>query len=218
MIHSVLFDLDGTLADTAPDLAIALNKVLKEQGLEPLSLETIRYEVSNGATALVRLGFQLEPDHPQFEPLRLRLLEHYASDIARYTRLFEGMHELLDNLERKDIAWGIVTNKPSRFTDPLLAQLGVRERAACVVSGDTLEKKKPHPEPILYACKIIGCQPGQCVYVGDALRDIQAGQRAGTKTVVALFGYILDKQMPQGWGADALVDHPMEIWQWLQNS
>jgi phosphoglycolate phosphatase len=215
MIRSVLFDLDGTLADTAPDLAIALNKVMREEGLEPLALETIRYEVSNGATALTRLGFQLDPKHPDFEPLRIRLLEHYADAVAENTRLFAGMHELLSNLEDADIAWGIVTNKPTRFTTPLLKQLGVLDRAACVICGDTLAKKKPHPDPILHACGLIGCDPGKCVYVGDAERDIIAGKRAGTFTLVALFGYILDKQSPLSWEPDAFVEHPADIWTWL---
>lgn len=216
MIRSVLFDLDGTLADTAPDLAAALNNVRVEQGLKPLPLETIRCEVSNGANALTRLGFELDPGHPKFEALRLRLLDHYAENIAEHSRLFDGMDELLNCLEQQDIAWGIVTNKPKRFTESLVEQLKISSRAACIISGDTLEKKKPNPEPIYHACDLIGCKPHESIYVGDAQRDIEAGNRAGCYTIVALFGYIQQNQSPHKWGADASIDHPLEILQWTQ--
>ena len=215
MIRSVLFDLDGTLADTAPDLANALNNVRMESGLAPLPLQTIRCEVSNGAIALTKLGFDIDSDHPQFEPLRLRLLEHYRQNIATETRLFDGMHAVLKTLEEMNIHWGVVTNKPARFTEPLLNALDLTHRAACIVSGDTLEKKKPHPEPILHACNIVGCRPTETVYVGDAPRDIEAGKRAGTKTLVALFGYISDHEQPQQWGADGMVQAPQDILSWV---
>ena len=217
MFRSVLFDLDGTLADTAPDLANALNKVLMENARAPLPLQTVRCQVSNGASALIKLGFNIEPDHADFEPLRLRLLEFYSQAIAAETRLFDGMHEVLNGLEALNIRWGVVTNKPSRFTDPLLQALALSHRAACVVSGDTLDKKKPNPEPILHACNIVGCEPQECIYVGDAQRDIEAGRRAGTKTLVALFGYISEQQPPLQWGADGLVDAPQDIIHWLSN-
>jgi phosphoglycolate phosphatase len=217
MFHSVLFDLDGTLADTAPDLANALNNVLTENGRLPLPLQTIRYEVSNGATALIKLGFNIESNHPDFETLRLRLLELYAQAIAVETRLFDGMHEVLNALEALNIRWGVVTNKPSRFTTPLLDALALSQRAACVICGDTLEKKKPHPEPILHACNIVGCKPHQTIYIGDAQRDIEAGKRAGTKTLVALFGYISEHQQPRQWGADGLVESPQDIIRWLSS-
>lgn len=215
MLRSVLFDLDGTLADTAPDLANALNQVRAEQGLMPLPLQTIRFEVSNGAAALVKLGFNIDVDHRDFEPLRLRLLEFYQQDIAAQTRLFDGMQEVLNTLEALNILWGVVTNKPARFTHPLLEALGVSRRAACIVSGDTLEKKKPYPEPILHACDLVGCKPHETVYVGDAQRDIESGRRAGTKTLVALFGYIGDHLQPQQWGADGMVETPQHIIPWL---
>jgi phosphoglycolate phosphatase len=217
MFRSVLFDLDGTLADTAPDLANALNKVLAENRHEPLPLQIIRYQVSNGASALIKLGFHIEPDHPDFEPLRLRLLEFYAQAVAAETRLFDGMHEVLSGLEALGMRWGVVTNKPSRFTNPILEALALSHRSACVVSGDTLEKKKPHPEPILHACNIVGCTPHESIYVGDAQRDIEAGNRAGTKTLVALFGYISEQQQPQQWGADGMIETPQEIIHWLSN-
>lgn len=218
MIRSVLFDLDGTLADTAPDLAHALNKVREECGLKPLPLNIVRYEVSNGATALTRLGFNIDSDHPDFEKRRLRLLDIYRQNIAVQTSLFEGMHDVLNTLEKSGIVWGIVTNKPARFTEPLVKALNLSHRAACIVSGDTLEKKKPNPEPILHACKIVGCKPQETVYVGDASRDIEAGLRAGTKTLVALFGYISEHQQPQQWGADGFVKTPQDILGWLAGS
>jgi len=215
--RSVLFDLDGTLADTAPDLANALNKVLTENNRPPLPLQTIRYEVSNGASALIKLGFNIDSSDSQFESLRLRLLQHYAQAIAAETRLFDGMQEVLTMLEDLNIHWGVVTNKPSRFTHPLLDALALSPRAACVICGDTLEKKKPHPEPILHACDIVGCKPHETIYIGDALRDIEAGKRAGTKTLVALFGYISMQQQPLHWGADGLIDTPQEIIHWMLN-
>ncbi len=218
MYSSILFDLDGTLADTAPDLASALNKVLIENQRAALPLQTIRYEVSNGASALIKLGFDIDSNHADFEPLRLRLLEFYSQSIAKETRLFAGMHEVLSALEAVNIPWGVVTNKPSRFTNPLLDALSLTQRAACIISGDTLEKKKPHPEPILHACNIVGCHPYETVYVGDAQRDIEAGKRAGTKTLVALFGYIGEQQRPAQWGADGLVETPQDIIHWLSNT
>lgn len=218
MFRSVLFDLDGTLADTAPDLASALNKALVANGRPAMALETIRYQVSNGASALVKLGFNIDNDHVEFEPLRQQLLEFYAQAIAADTRLFDGMHEVLNTLETMNIAWGVVTNKPTRFTEPLLQALELSRRSACVVCGDTLEKKKPHPEPILHACNIVGCQPKEAIYVGDAPRDIEAGRRAGTKTLVALFGYISKDQQPRQWGADGCIETPQDLIGWITSN
>lgn len=211
----MLFDLDGTLLDTAPDLAYALNCVLQEQGREPLPFEVIRPVVSHGAIAITRLGFGLEPEHPDFAPLRERLLEIYRDNIARETRLFPGMGDLLDTLESQGMNWGVVTNKPSRFTEPLMAALDLSARAACIVSGDTCNNSKPHPEPILYGCELAGSSAPQCLYVGDAERDIEAGRRAGLRTVVALFGYIGDNDTPQNWAADAMLDTPQQISEWI---
>jgi len=206
-----LFDLDGTLADTAPDLSFALNRVREEQNLPPLPLETVRNQVSNGAGALITLGFGFAEDHPNHEPLRQRLLNIYADNIAVHTRLFEGMEELLQYTEARQIPWGVVTNKPSRFTLPLMEQLRLTSRAACIVSGDTLERKKPHPAPLFHACQTIGCEAQHSVYVGDAARDIEAGNAAGMHTIAALFGYIDDLSQTQSWGADTSVSHPEQI-------
>ena len=214
-LRTVLFDLDGTLADTAPDLAFALNQVLVEVGREPLPFEVIRPHVSHGAIALTKLGFDIEPDHPDYPARRQRLLEIYLQNIARETTLFPGMTELLDFIESNGMNWGIVTNKPSRFTEPLMDALGLLERAACIVSGDTCENNKPHPEPILHGCHLAGSEAQHCVYIGDAQRDIEAGKRAGMRTIVALFGYIGESDFPEQWQADALLNTPNEIADWI---
>ena len=216
-IRTILFDLDGTLADTAPDLAYALNSVLKEQGRDPLPFETIRPVVSHGGIALTQLGFGIEPEHPDFDPLRQRLLEIYSENIARETTLFSGMDELLDNIENSNRNWGVVTNKPSWLTEPLMEALGLMDRAACVVSGDTCNNRKPHPEPILHGCQLAGSHADQCLYIGDAERDIEAGRRAGLHTIVAMFGYIGKKDNPQDWQADALLSTPEDIFKWINN-
>ena len=216
-IRTVLFDLDGTLADTAPDLAYALNQVLIEQGREPLPFDTIRPEVSNGGVALTRLGFNLEKEHPDFPPLYQRLLEIYRDNIARETTLFPGMADLLDSIEQNNMNWGVVTNKPAWLTEPLIDALGLTERAACIVSGDTCENRKPHPEPILHGCQLAGSKAQDCVYIGDAQRDIESGNRAGMRTIVALFGYIADNDKPEDWGADVMHQTPTDIQKWLNS-
>jgi len=215
-LKTVLFDLDGTLADTAPDLADALNTVLGNNGKTPLPFEQIRPVVSHGGIALVRLGFGIEPEHPEFDALRQQLLDIYASGIANKTQLFPGMAELLNSIETAGMNWGVVTNKPAWLTEPLLDALQLTQRAASIVSGDTLPERKPHPSPLLYACEQAGSHSMECVYVGDAERDIVAGHRAGMKTVVALFGYIGKDDKPETWGADALLESPQHIKEWLQ--
>lgn len=215
-LTTVLFDLDGTLADTAPDLAFALNTVLVEQGMLALPFAHIRPVVSHGAAALIRLGFGLDPEDEGFAPLRVRLLEIYRTNLAQGTRLFPGMAELLLVLERLGMKWGVVTNKPAWLTEPLLEALGVAQRACCIVSGDTTKQRKPHPEPMLHACAISGSLPKQCVYVGDAQRDVEAGRQAGMKTLVALFGYLDASDRPAEWGADGMVEHPLEILNWME--
>lgn len=215
-IRTILFDLDGTLADTAPDLAYALNCVLLEQDRQPLAFETIRPVVSHGGIALIQLGFGIQPDAPNFEDLRQRLLEIYRANIARETTLFSGMQELLEKIETSNRNWGVVTNKPSWLTEPLMEALGLMERAACVVSGDTCNNRKPHPEPILHGCQLAGSHAEQCLYIGDAERDIEAGRRAGLQTIVALFGYIGKEDDPHDWQADALLDTPDAIFSWIE--
>jgi phosphoglycolate phosphatase len=214
-IRTVLFDLDGTLLDTAPDLADALNTVLQENRRSPLPAAAIRSVVSHGGAALIRLGFRLDETSPQFETLRRRLLEVYRDNLSNRTRPFPGMCEVLEELDRRGLRWGVVTNKPAWLTEPLLRDLGLFERSACVVSGDTLPERKPHPAPLLYACAQAGSRPGHCVYVGDARRDIEAGRNAGMLTLLALFGYFLASDRPREWDADGLLDTPQDLIHWL---
>lgn len=215
MIRTVLFDLDGTFADTAPDLAHALNLLLAEEGRSPLPFEAIRPVVSHGSAGLLRLGFGLSPSDDGYARLRERLLALYAQNLCRATRLFPGIAELLEAIARRGGNWGIVTNKPGFLTGPLLRALALPIAPACVISGDSTANRKPHPEPLLHACACAGSRPAQCVYVGDAERDIEAGRRAGMKTLVALFGYISDEDDPRRWGADGMVRTPREILKWL---
>lgn len=215
MIRTVLFDLDGTLLDTAPDLAYALNEVLVEYGRQPLPFDSIRPHVSHGAQALIRHGFELAPEQPDFESKRQRLIEIYRANLTRRTQPFPGMSELLKAIEQRGLNWGVVTNKPASLTEPLLAELGLLERAASVVSGDTVEKRKPHPAPMLLACRQAGSQAFECLYVGDAVRDIEAGRNAGMHTLVARFGYLTSKDDPSSWQADGVIDRPDEILAWL---
>jgi len=216
-LRTVLFDLDGTLADTAPDLAYALNCVLQQQGRDALPFAQIRPVVSHGGAALISLGFGLGPGHNGYDALRAELLRIYQENLTRHTNLFPGMAELLDTLEQRGMNWGVVTNKPAWLTDPLMDQLGLSTRAACIVSGDTTANRKPHPEPLLLACRQAGSMPQQCLYVGDAERDIEAGRRAGMHTAVALFGYLDEQDTPQRWGADTLIAHPLELLAWIDN-
>ncbi len=215
-IRIVLFDLDGTLADTAPDLAYALNRTLEKHGRTTLPLDTIRPGASHGSAALIRLGFKMEPKEKGFDLLRQDFLGFYRKHICRETRLFPGMPELLAQLEAHGYRWGVVTNKPSELTNALMEQLGLSERAACIVSGDTTPNSKPHPQPILHACELAGGHPENCLCVGDAQRDIEAGINAGTATLTALFGYIGEEDHPLKWGADGHINHPMEILDWLR--
>jgi len=208
-IKTVLFDLDGTLADTAPDLANALNHVLKRHNCDPLPYETIRPHVSHGGAALTALGFG--KDHPEFDILYKELLQYYQNNISTETTLFAGMNECLLELEKNNINWGVVTNKPAWLTEPLLDALNLTARAATIVSGDTLEQRKPHPAPILHACKEAGSKAEECLYIGDAARDIEAGNRAGMQSIVALFGYISESDTPENWGAYASINSPQDI-------
>lgn len=207
---AVLFDLDGTLLDTAPDMAAALNALRTMEGLEPLPFDDIRPHVSHGAARLIKIGFQCESGE-RFDTLRLRFLDLYRQDLAVGTRPFEGIDRVLDALERQGIAWGVVTNKPRWLTDPLMAALGLQERAGCIVSGDTLPERKPHPMPLLHAAKLLATDPRDCIYVGDAQRDIEAGRAAGMQTLVASFGYLSGDDDPMSWSADAILAQPSDL-------
>ena len=217
-IRAVLFDLDGTLVDTAPDMANALNIMLQQHGLPSLPLAVIRPHVSHGANALVQLGFKVTPQEPGFEALRQEYLAHYASNLDQHSRTFAGMESVLAFLDSKQIPWGVVTNKPGYLTEPLLDALGLKARSACIVSGDTTVRRKPHPDPLLHACALLQHQPLHVLYIGDAERDVQAGTSAGMPTLVAMFGYLGDKDRPDTWGASALVTTPMEILDWINGN
>ena len=216
--RTILFDLDGTLLDTAPDLADALNSLLRENRCEPLPYEHIRPVVSHGGMALIKLGFNIDSSDAAFEPLRQRLLDIYRENISRHTQPFPGINELLENIEQRGLNWGIVTNKPGWLTEPLLKDLGLFDRAACVVSGDTLDERKPHPAPMLHACELANSRPEQCVYIGDAQRDIEAGNNAGMQTLVALFGYIQKDDDPYSWNASSLIKQPGDLLVWMDNN
>lgn len=215
LLRSVLFDLDGTLLDTAPDLAAALNHVLTSNGRDALPFETIRPWVSHGGIVLIKNGFNIEPDANGFEDLRQQLLHYYLNNLSVHTTLFPGMEELLQSLENAGIKWGIVTNKPAWLTEPLLDELNLTKRSSCIISGDSLSEKKPHPLPLQHACKLIGCDVTESLYIGDAQRDIEAGNNANMSTLVALFGYIDDLDYPQDWGANAMLNSPSEILNWI---
>lgn len=215
MIEGVLFDLDGTLADTAHDLAYALNQTLLANNKPELAFEKIRPVVSHGGIAMIRLGFDIGPEDEDYLRIREQFLQTYLDNIAKHTRLFDGMNELLAELESRNIAWGVVTNKPGWLTNPLMDALNLTHRAATIVSGDTVEKSKPHPDPIFYGCEQAGLNAINCIYVGDAERDIQAGKAAGMKTIAALFGYILEDENPDDWQADIYINHPIEIINYL---
>ena len=215
-IRAVLLDLDGTLLDTAPDMANALNLLRRERGVPVLSYEAIRPHVSHGAAAMIRLGFPDAPDDEVVD-LRGRFLELYREHLAGGTRLFDGFESVLATLEGRGVPWGIVTNKPAFLTEPLLAALGLEKRAACVVSGDTVAQRKPHPAPMLHAAKLIAHEPAHCLYVGDAQRDVQAARAAGMRVVVALFGYLADSDRPESWEADALIATPAALLEWIEH-
>ncbi len=215
-LAGVLFDLDGTLLDTAPDLIAALDHALQAAGRPPADPAAARSHVSHGAAALIEHGFGIPREAPEFERHRQRLLAHYRDNLANRTRLFPGMGDLLEWLQNQGLPWGIVTNKPARFTEPLLEALGLADRASAVISGDSVNEKKPHPAPLLAACQAMDADPHACVYVGDARRDIEAGRRAGMRTAVALFGYLDADERPESWGADHLASTPQELARWIE--
>jgi len=212
---AILFDLDGTLVDTAPDLAFALNTLLEQEGYSALPYHEIRPVASHGSAGLLGLGFGISTEDKNYSPLQQRFLQLYQDNIARETALFEGMEDVLSALEKANIAWGIVTNKPAFLTEPLLQQLNLSHRAACIVSADTTPFTKPHPAPMLHACEIIHHQPEHCLYIGDAQRDIEAGKNAKMQTVTALYGYLSDQDDPDSWLADTIIKHPRDILKWL---
>lgn len=211
-IDTVLFDLDGTLLDTAPDMAGALNELLRREDRPPLPYDAIRVRVSNGARALVTLGFGDELPDAEYRRLHAAFLDIYAAGLANGTRTFPGMDRVLADIETCGMRWGVVTNKPDWLTRPLLTALGLLRRTACVVSGDTLAERKPHPAPLHHACRLAGTEPARAAYIGDAERDIIAANAAGMPGFAALFGYIGPDDRPRTWGARALLEQPADLW------
>lgn len=209
--HAVLFDLDGTLADTAGDLGGALNQLRAEHGLPPLSMDILRPQASAGARGLIGVGLNVQPPQAEFEPLRLRFLALYERCLADTTHLFEGVMPLLDQLEAQGCRWGVVTNKPHRFTLPVMQALGLLERSAVIISGDSTAHAKPHPLPLLTACKQMDCEPARTLYVGDDLRDIQAAQAAGMPNVAAAWGYLGTTHDIAQWNADVICHNPLDL-------
>ncbi len=207
-VECILFDLDGTLADTAPDLTLALNRIRDEEGLSSIEAERSRAFTSQGVRGLLRIGFGLHPDDPAYPEMARRFLAHYEHAICLETRLFDGIEAVLTELERLGIKWGIVTNKHAKFTTPLLAALQLDRRAACVVSGDTTPRAKPFPDPLLYGCAVAGVEPQRSIYIGDDLRDIQAGRAANMMAFAAAWGYLGQEAPIETWGADAIIAEP----------
>lgn len=214
-MRAVLFDLDGTLADTAPDLARALNRVRAANDLAPMPLAITRPYTSSGARGLLKVGFGLEPGDERYEALRLQFLDFYATGICVDTLLFDGMAELLDQFDQDHLPWGVVTNKAARFTLPLLRGLRLAERAACIVGGDTTARAKPHPDSLLHAATALQLPPSTCLYVGDDLRDVQAARAAGMRVLAAKYGYLGDGGPIEFWDADGVIDHPREVLDYL---
>lgn len=208
---TVLFDLDGTLVDTAPDLGHALNLQLVKHGKPTLADAAIRPFASHGSKGLLGLGFGITPEDKNFIAMRDEYLDIYESVLTREPTLFDGMRAVLDGLTSQQLAWGIVTNKPGRFTVPLVESMRLDQEAVCVVSGDEAPQPKPSPETLFLACEKAKVKPESCIYVGDAERDIEAGRAAGMKTVVALYGYIDETDEPLTWGADEAIHQPQDL-------
>jgi len=210
-LRAVLFDMDGTLLDTAPDFIAICQTMLAERGLPNVDPQLIRDVISGGAKAMVAATFAMSPEAPEFDALRLEFLERYEVGCAVHSRLYEGMAELLADLEKANLAWGVVTNKPLRFAEPIMQQLGLAQRSALLICPDHVTHSKPHPEPLILACKMLDLDPASVLFVGDDLRDIESGREAGTRTAAVRYGYIHPHDNPSHWGADVVVDHPSDL-------
>lgn len=215
MVEAVLFDLDGTLLDTAPDMARTVNEMRKRRGLAPVPQERVRPHVSKGARGMLLAAFEMTTDHPDFPAMREEFLDIYKDNLFVDTTIFPGMEEILDRMEASDIAWGVVTNKFERFARPLLEQVGLGGRAGVIVGGDTCAKAKPFPEPLLFAAQTLHVNPSATLYVGDDERDVLAARAAGMPVVVAAYGYLGEGAPPSEWNADGIVDSPGALDAWI---
>lgn len=213
----VLFDLDGTLLHTAPDLTTALNNALTHFNYPEISIAEITPYISYGAAVMIDTALKEDVSEATKAAILTWLIEYYAANIAVKTQLYPGMPELLATLEEKNIPWGVVTNKREQLTHPLMQALELTQRSACIICGDTTAYSKPHPEPMLTACRQIKVAPEACLYIGDAQHDITAGKTANMKTLAATYGYLKPNDKPQDWGADALINHPNQILDWITN-
>ena len=211
--EGIFFDLDGTLADTAPDLVAATNKLLVARKLTPKPYEFLRPYASAGARGLLEGAFGISPDHEDFVALRDEFFSNYEKALLVDSKLFDGIEHLLDQMDAANLPWGIITNKSERFTNPLTDLMGLRQRAVSTVSGDTTPYSKPHPEPILHAARTSNIDPSKSIYVGDDIRDVLAGKAAGMKTVAAAYGYCGCKEPPEAWGADYIANNPLDLLQ-----
>ncbi len=209
--EGIFFDLDGTLADTAPDLVAATNKLLVARKLTPKPYEFLRPYASAGARGLLEGAFGISPDHEDFVALRDEFFSNYEKALLVDSKLFDGIEHLLDQMDAAKVPWGIITNKSERFTNPLTDLMGLRQRAISTVSGDTTPHSKPHPEPILHAARSTNIDPTKSIYVGDDIRDVIAGKAAGMRTVAAAYGYCGCKEPPEAWGADYIINHPSDL-------
>jgi len=210
----VLFDLDGTLVDTAPDLIASLNKALVEHGFNGVEYDAVKPYISYGANAMIKTS--TDTDEPTQAAILDSMLANYQNNIAQHSLFFQGIPEVLDHLEHQGLKWGVVTNKRKRFTEPLMTALNLAQRASCIISGDSTQYSKPHPEPMLAACAQAGVASENCLYIGDASHDIAAGKSANMKTLAALYGYLKPDDRPETWGADAMIRSPLEITGWLK--
>lgn len=214
MTQAVFFDLDGTFADTAPDLAYALDRMRSARSLPPVPLSVTRPVTSMGARGILSAGFGVTPEDPGYEALRKEFLRFYEENLCRETRVFAGMDALLTALHARGVRWGIVTNKAERYAKPLIAALRLDRHCDCIIGGDTTGHLKPHPAPLLAACSKLGVSAAECIYVGDDERDVQAGRAAGMRTVAVRYGY-LNGGTPDRWGADGVIDQPQDLLDFL---
>ncbi|GGJ79232.1 N-acetylmuramic acid 6-phosphate phosphatase MupP [Pseudomonas matsuisoli] len=210
-LEAVLFDMDGTLLDTAPDFIVVIQAMRASRSLPPISEQSIRNVVSGGARAMVANGFDVDPLSEAFEALRLEFLYRYQQDCAVHSHLYDGMAEILADIEAAGLKWGVVTNKPVRFAEPIMQRLGLAARLSVLVCPDHVTRSKPDPEPMQLACSQMGISPANVLFIGDDLRDIQSGHAAGSRTVAVTYGYIHPEDNPRSWGADAVIDHPSEL-------
>lgn len=210
-LRAVLFDMDGTLLDSAPDFIAVAQAMRQARGLEPVPDQKVRDVVSGGARAMVLSAFDVDPFSDDFESLRLEFLDRYQEQCAIATHLYDGMAELLDDIEKAKLLWGVVTNKPLRFAEPIMQRLNLASRSAVLVCPDHVSKSKPDPEPMVLACRQLGLDPASVLFVGDDLRDIESGRAAGSKTAAVRYGYIHPDDNPDHWGADIVVDHPLQL-------